>query len=86
MPSKMRRQVFADIADVGDLFQVGVHLLVAGNRQQFPFNLQCRVILVLIEHLYGIRQQRHTTHHGCFLSWFMNPMYSLLVRCDVLLV
>lgn len=40
MPGGMRRQVLRDIAQVGNLFQIRVHLLVTRHRDQLAIRFQ----------------------------------------------
>ena len=39
-------QVLLYLAQVGNLFQVAVHLLIAGNRQQYSFLFAGRIICI----------------------------------------
>ena len=70
MPGCVRGQVLFDSAQVGNLFQVAVHLLIAGNGQQSSFIHAVGVILILFKYLFGNAQKRDVTEVVCLFTGF----------------
>ena len=58
VPCAMGRQLFADAADVGQLLQVGVHLLVARHGQQHVVRHALGIRAVALQNPRGDLQQR----------------------------
>ena len=78
------RQIFGDAADVGQLLQVGVHLLVAAYGEQHSVRLAVGVILVTVDNLLCLVQQRYVAHIFGLLTSFANPNHSVNICYQVL--
>ena len=77
-------QVLLYQTQVGNLFQIAVHLLVAGNRQQYSFLFAGRIICIFSQDFQRNIQQRNITHVLCFLTWLPDPQVSVVVFYDML--
>ena len=80
----MSRQIFGDVADVGLLLQVGVHLLIAAYGKQHAVRLAVGVILVTVEDLLRLIEQRNVAHVLGFLPRLANPDLAVDVRHEML--
>ena len=80
----MCAKVLLDSADIGYLFQVAVHILIARNRKQHPSFDANRVVLVLFENCQRDIQQRDIAHIICLLACLANPIVSVVVLHDML--
>ena len=79
MPGCVRGQVLFDTAQVGNLFQVAVHLLIAGNGQQSSFIHAVGVILILFKYLFGNAQKWDVTKVVCLFTGFHYPQVAVAV-------
>ena len=70
---------FFNTAKVGNLFQVAVHLLIAGNGQQSSFIHAVRIILILFKYLFGNAQKRDVTEVVCLFTGFHYPQITVAV-------
>lgn len=84
MPRNMRGQILADHADVGDLLQIAVHLLVAWNRQQYAPLPAGGVVGILAQNLLRNIQQRDVAHVFRLLTGLADPEISVVVPDDML--
>ena len=84
MSCSMCSQVLLYQTQVGNLFQVAVHLLIAGNRQQYSFLFAGRIICIFSQDFQRNIQQRDITHVLCFLTWLPDPQVSVVVFYDML--
>ena len=84
MPSIVGSQVLLYQTQVGNLFQIAVHLLIAGNRQQYSFLFAGRIICIFSQDFQRNIQQRNITHVLCFLTWLPDPQISVVVFYDML--
>ena len=79
MPCGVRGEVFLYSAQVGNLFQVAVHFLIARDGQQSSFVKAIGVILVLVKYLLGDAQKRNVTKVVCFFTGFHYPQVAVAV-------
>lgn len=84
VPGTMRGQILADHADVGNLLQIAVHLLVAWNGQQYALLPAGGVVGILAQNLLRNIQQRDVAHVFGLLTGFADPEISVVVADDVL--
>ena len=84
MPCAMRREILADAADVGQLLQVGVHLLVAAYGEQHAVRLAVGVVPVAVDNLLRIIQQRNVAHVFGLLPRLADPDFAVDVRHQML--
>lgn len=84
VPCAMGRQLFADAADIGQLLQVGVHLLVARHGQQHVVRHALGIRAVALQNPRGDLQQRDIAHVAGLLARLANPAVALHVGDDVL--
>ena len=75
----MRGQVLFDTTQIGNLFQVTVHLLIAGNGQQSSFIHAVRIILILFKYLIGNAQKRDVTEVDCLFTGLHYPQVAVAV-------
>ena len=75
----MRGQVLFDTAQVGNLFQVAVHLLITGNGQQSSFIHAVGVILILFKYLFGNAQKRDVADIVCLFTGLYYPQVAVVV-------
>ena len=80
----MGRQLLADAADVGQLLQVGVHLLVARHGQQHVVRHALGIRAVALQNPRGDLQQRDVAHVAGLLARLADPAVALHVGDDVL--
>lgn len=80
----MRREVLADAANVGQLLQVDVHLLVARHGQQHVVRQAFGIGAVAFEDLLGDLQQRDVAHVARLSARLADPAVALHVGDDVL--
>ena len=80
----MGRQLLADAADVGQLLQVGVHLLVARYGQQHVVPPAFGIGAVALQNPLGDLQQRDVAHVAGLLTRLADPAVALHVGDDVL--
>lgn len=73
MSCRVRGQILADHADVGNLLQIDVHLLVAWNGQQYALLPAGGVVGILAQNLLRNIQQRDVTHVFRLLTGFADP-------------
>lgn len=83
MAGGVRGQVLFDTAQVGNLFQVAVHFLIAGNGQQSSFIHAVGVILILFKYLFGNAQKRDVTEVVCLFTGFHYPQVAVTVLRNV---
>ena len=79
MAGCVRGQFLFDTAQVSNLFQVTVHLLIAGNGQQISFIDSVGVILILFKYLFGNTQKRDVTEVVCLFTGFHYPQVAVVV-------
>ena len=79
MAGGVRGQVLFDTAQVGNLFQVAVHFLIAGNGQQSSFIHAVGVILILFKYLFGNAQKRDVADIVCLFTGFHYPQVAVAV-------
>ena len=84
MPGAMCRKILADAADVSELLQVGVHLLVAAYGEQHAVRLAVGVILVAVDNLLRLVEQRNVTHVFGLLPRLTDPDLAVDVRHQML--
>lgn len=75
--------MLGNLTNIRYLLQVGVHLRIRRNGQQFAPRPTVGVVAVLLQQGRRLRKHRDTAHHRGLLSWFMDPQLSLLVRREV---
>ncbi len=80
----MSRQIFGDAADVGQLLQVGVHLLVAAYGKQHAARLAVGVFPVTVDNLLRLVKQRNVAHVFGLLPRLANPDLAVDVRHEML--
>ena len=80
----MSRQIFGDAADVGQLLQVGVHLLIAAYGKQYAVRLAVGVIPVAVEDLLRLIEQRNVAHVLGLLPRLADPDLAVDVRHEML--
>ena len=83
VPCAMGRQLFADAADVGQLLQVGVHLLVTRHGQQYVVRHALGIRAVALQNPRGDLQQRDVAHVAGLLARLADPAVALHVGDDV---
>lgn len=76
--------MFLYSAEVGNLFQVGVHLLVGIDGQKRASLLAQRMILVFFEYLQRILEQGHIEPHIGLLTLLAYPLATVCVFGDIL--
>lgn len=79
----MGRRLLADAADVGQLLQVGVHLLVARHGQQHVVCHALGIRAVALQNPRGDLQQRDVAHVAGLLARLADPAVALHVGDDV---
>ena len=84
MPCAMLRKILADAADVGQLLQVGVHLLVAAYGEQNAVRLAVGVFPVAVENLLRLVEQRNVAHVLGLLPRLADPDLAVDVRHEML--
>mgnify|MGYP006954066204 CR=1 FL=1 len=84
MSCAMRREILADAADVGQLLQVGVHLLVAAYGEQHAVRLAVGVVPVTVDNLLRLVEQRNVAHVLGLLPRLANPNLAVDVRHQML--
>lgn len=84
MSCAMRREILADAADVGQLLQVGVHLLVAAYGEQHAVRLAVGVVPVAVDNLLRLVEQRDVAHVLGLLPRLADPDLAVDVRHQML--
>ena len=84
MTGAMRREILANAADVGQLLQVGVHLLVAAYGEQYAVRLAVGVVPVAVDNLLCLVKQRDVAHVFGLLPCLANPDFTVDVRHQML--
>lgn len=80
---RMRGQMLGNLADIRYLLQVGVHLRIRWDGQQFAPRPTVGIVAVLLQQGRRLREYWNAAHHRGLLSWLMDPQLSLLVRREV---
>ena len=80
MSCAMRREILADAADVGNLPQVGVHLLVAAYGEQHVVRLTVGVLFVAVDNLLCLVQADDQPSFESFRFGFGRAAASRAVR------
>ena len=83
MPSQVRGQMLVNLANIRYLLQVGVHLRIRRNGQQFAPRSTVGIVTVLLQQGRRLRKHRNTAHYRGLLTRLMDPQLSLFVRCEV---
>lgn len=79
MAGCVRGEIFLYSAQVGNLFQVAVHFLIARDGQKSSFVKAVRVIPILVKYLLGDAQKRNVTKVVCFFTGFHYPQVAVAV-------
>jgi len=79
----VHRQVLVYFADGGYLFQITVHYLIAGDREQNAFLGGLLVALIFLNDGEGNVQQRNVAHLLCLLARFSYPLVAIVVSHDM---
>lgn len=80
----MHRQLFLYPAEVGNLFQVGVHLLVSIDGQKCASFLAQRMILILFDYLQRIFEQWYIKLYICLFSLLAYLLTTVSILGDIL--
>ena len=80
----MSRQIFGDVADVGQLLQVGVHLLIAAYGKQHAVRLAVGVIPVTVDNFLRLVKQRDVAHVLGLLPRLADPDLAVDVHHEML--
>ena len=80
----MRREILADAADVGQLLQVGVHLLVAAYGEQDAARLAVGMFLITVDNFLCLVEQRDIAHVFGLLPRLADPDLAVNVRHQML--
>ena len=85
MPCAVRGQMLLNLADIRYLLQVGVHLRIRRDGQQFAPRPTVGVVAVLLQQGRRLRKHRNAAHHRGLFPRLMDPQLPLLVRFEVFL-
>ena len=83
MSCQVRGQMLLNLANIRYLLQVGVHLRIRRNGQQFAPLPTVGIVAVLLQQGRRLRKHRNTAHHRGLLPRFMDPQLPLFVRREV---
>ena len=78
-------KVLLNVTQVGNLFQIGVHLLITRHGQQLTFDLQFCIMSVFVQQFDRMGQRVVRGSSPLSSPRFMNPKHTLLVGRDMLL-
>lgn len=70
MPCGVRGQIFSNSAQVGNFFQITIHLLITRNRQHNTFVKAIRIVLIFFKYLFRNVQKWNITKIVCFSRAF----------------
>lgn len=83
MARQVRGQMLVDLANIRYLLQVGVHLRIRRDGQQFAPRPTVGIVAVLLQQGRRLRKYRNTAHHRGLFPRLMDPQLTLLVRREV---
>ena len=83
VPGCVRGQALSYATQIGYLFQVAVHLLIAGDREQYIFLLASRMAFVFLQNLHRNIEQRDVAHILRLLARLANPIIAVVVLNDM---
>ena len=81
--SGVHRQVLVDFTDCGNLFEIAVHHLIAGDWKQHAFLGSLLVALIFLNDGKGNVEQRNVTHLFCLLAGLAYPFVAVVVGHDM---
>ena len=80
MSCRVRREFFGYSAQVCNLFQIGIHFLIAGNGQEAIFVDAVWMILVPVQYFNRGRKQWNTRCGLCLLAMGEYPFFTVDAR------
>lgn len=78
MPCKVEGQILLDPTDVGNLFEVGIGLLVREHREEFPLSIS--LVAILGDNALGNVEEEDVGGYAGLLPLRHNPL--LIAHCD----
>ena len=83
MARQVRGQMLVNLANIRYLLQVGIHLRIRRDGQQFAPCPTVGIVAVLLQQGRRLREYWNAAHHRSLLPRFMDPQLPLLVRREV---
>lgn len=83
MARQVRGQMLLNLTNICYLLQVGVHLRIRRDGQQFAPRPTVGIVAVLLQQSRRLWEYRNAAHHRGLLPRFMDPQLTLLVRREM---